>query len=506
MPAAVNLSALLLDRRLAGHGGGPAVRGPGVDWTLSDLAERVGLMAAGFIRAGIGRGDVVAISLRDGPEWPAVVLGAARIGAVCALVSPAIQRSRARLAIGRANARAVVGDQATALPGTPLLSPDLLEGLGAGRPDPGPAAIRSHEPCYLLMTSGSTGIPKWVVHGHGDVRTCLATYGARVLRLRPGDVTWSVAGLATSYGFGNSCYFPLGAGACAWLGGADRSPQALARAVREGGVNVVFGVPTWWARVVRHVEEGRLAPGALAGVRVAVSAGEQLPSRIWQRVNEVLGLRLVNCLGSSEAANLYLSDRPGGPRAGTLGRPVPGYSLSIAGPDGRPSDEGELLVRGDSVMAGYLDDPLASARALRGGWLHTGDLVRRERDASYTFLGRAGDRVKVGALWVSPAHVQAELLRDPDVDYAIVLGVEDEYGLTRLGAVVTVAPGVPRDAGDGLNARCARRLAPHEVPRAIVALDEIPALASGTPDRAAIAEILADALAQPTTSPTPARR
>ena len=77
------------------------------------------------------------------------------------------------------------------------------------------------------MTSGSTGIPKGVVHGHGDVRTCLATYGARVLRLRPGDVTWSVAGLATSYGFGNSCYFPLGAGACAWLGGADRSPQAL---------------------------------------------------------------------------------------------------------------------------------------------------------------------------------------------------------------------------------------------------------------------------------------
>ena len=506
LPTTVNLSALLLDRRLAGHGGEPAVRGPGVNWTLSDLAERVGLMAAGFIRAGIGRGDVVAISLQDGPEWPAVVLGAARIGAVCALVSPAVPRSRARLAIGRANARAVVGDQTTALPATPLLSPDLLEGLGSGRPDPGPAAIRSDEPCYLLMTSGSTGV---------------AEVGRPPARRRadvPGDLRGTGPAAA--------------AGGCHVVGGraghqlrlrqllllpprgrrlrVARRSRSVAGGPRgrhpHGGVNVVFGVPTWWARVVRHVEDGRLALGALAGVRLAVSAGEQLPSHIWHRVHEVLGLRLINGLGSSEATNLYLSDRPGGPRAGTLGRPVPGYSLSIAGPDGRASDEGELLVRGDSVMAGYLDDPLASAQALRGGWLHTGDLVRRERDASYTFLGREGDRVKVGALWVSPAHVQAELLRDPDVDYAVVLGVEDEYGLTRLGAVVTVAPGVPRDAGDGLRARCARRLAPHESPRVIVALDEIPALASGKPDRAAITEILADALAQPTTSPAPARR
>ncbi len=506
MPTTVNLSALLLDQRLAGHGGGPAVRGPGVDWTLSDLAERVGLMAAGFIRAGIGRGDVVAISLQDGPEWPAVVLGAARIGAVCALVSPAVPRSRVRVALGRADARAVVGDHDTALPATPLLSPELLAALGAGRPDPGPAAVRPDEPCYLLMTSGSTGTPKWVVHRHRDVRTCLATYGARVLRLRPGDVTWSVAGLATSYGFGNSCYFPLGAGACAWLDGADRSPEALAAAIGDGGVNVVFGVPTWWARVVRHVEDGRLAPDALAGVRLAVSAGEQLPSRIWHRVHEVLGLRLVNGLGSSEATNLYLSDRPGGSRAGTIGRPVAGYTLSIAGADGRASDEGELLVRGDSVMSGYLDDPLASMQALRGGWLHTGDLVRRERDGSYTFLGRAGDRVKVGALWVSPSHVQDQLLRDPDVDHAIVLGVEDELGLTRLGAVVTMAAGASPDARDRLRARCARRLAPHEIPRALVALDEIPALASGKPDRAAIAQILADALARPAASPAPARR
>ena len=174
------------------------------------------------------------------------------------------------------------------------------------------------------MTSGSTGPPKWVVHRHGDIATCLATYGARVLRLRPGDVTWSVAALATSYGFGNGCYFPLGAGACAWLDG-DRSPEALARAVRDGGVNVVFGVPTWWARVVAPRRRGPHRPPRSSRACAWPSRRESTCRRACgARSGRRLGLRLVNSLGSSEATNLYLSDRPGAPRAGTVGWPVPG--------------------------------------------------------------------------------------------------------------------------------------------------------------------------------------
>ena len=362
----MNLSALLLDERLARYGDRPAVRREGEEWSLGELARRAGVMAAGLAEAGVGRGDAVAITLDDTPAWPAAMLGAARLGAVCALVSPATPRARARQTLGRAGVRAVIGEGDLALPATPLLTPALLERMGAGLPDPGPAATDDGDPCYLLMTSGSTGPPKWVVHRHGDVRTCLATYGARVLRLHPGDVTWSVAALATSYGFGNSCYFPLGAGACAWIDGGDRSPQALARAIAHGGVNVIFGVPTWWARVVRHVADGRLAADALAGVRLAVSAGEHLPARLWDEVRATLGLRLVNGLGSSEATNLYLSDRPGAPRAGTVGWPVPGYEVRIDPTGAGSAQEGELLVRGDSVMEGYLDDPIAGARALAG--------------------------------------------------------------------------------------------------------------------------------------------
>lgn len=465
---------------------------------MGDLAARVGSAAAVLADAGLRRGDTLAVALPDGPAWVAAVLGAARIGAICALASPLTSAERLREALARATPRMILTDDpAVAGPGRWVPPTELERAAEAGLPDPGPVLSRADEPCYLLLTSGSTGPPKWAIHRHRDIRACLATYGARVLRLRPGDVTWSVAALPTSYGFGNSCYFPLGAGACAWVDGLDRSPQALVRAVGAGGVNVVFGVPTWWARVARHAAAGRIDAGALAGVRLAVSAGEHLPARVWLDVRETLGLRLVNGLGSSEATNLYLSDHPGAPRPGTVGWPVPGFALRIApGPAGDPG-EGELLVHGDSVMSGYLGDPAATARALRGGWLHTGDLVRRDEGGAYRFLGRTGDRFKVGGSWVSATAVQAELLSDPDVVHAVVLGVEDAEGLMRLGAVVTARPQAAPGLAERLRDRCAGPLSPHEIPRAIVVVDELPALASGKCDRTAAARLVAGALAAP---------
>lgn len=490
----MNISSLLLDSRLPAHADTVAVRSSDVEWSLAELAGRAGGAAAALADAGVRRGDRVAITVTDGPRWLALTLGAARAGAVCALVSPLTAPARLADAVARAEPRLVISDSGKGAAGAEGVAADALEAAAAGLADPGPVASRDDDPCYLLLTSGSTGPPKWAIHRHGDIRACLRTYGDHVLRLRPGDVTWSVAALATSYGFGNSCYFPLGAGACAWVDGMDRSPEALVHAVRTGGVNVVFGVPTWWARVARHAAEGRIPAESLAGVRLAVSAGEHLPSRVWHEVREHLGLRLVNGLGSSEATNLYLSDRPGGPRPGTVGWPVAGFSLRIVPVNGSPDGRGELLVRGASVMAGYLGDPAATARALDDGWLRTGDLVRREPDGSHTFLGRIGEAVKVGGSWVTPSRVQGELLRDPEVTHAIVLGVEDDRGLTRLGAAVTTRSGAAAGIAERLRAGCAERLAAHEIPRAIVAVDELPALASGKPDRAEIARLVAAAL------------
>lgn len=490
-----DLSRLLVDDPLErGHGDRPALRSASATWTFGELGERVGSAAGWLAGNGVGSGDVMLLALPDSPHWVALFLGAARRGAAVALASPDLPPDRLREAARRLRPSVVVGDLSASTAGRARVLPARAaeEGAGAGLPDPGPAPVRRDDVAYLLLTSGSTGPSKWAVHRAGDIAACCATYGRRVLRLRPGDVTWSVAALPTSYGLGNSCYFPLAAGACAVIAGADRSPAACAAACAAHGVTALFGVPTSWARLARHVADGRVRREAFATVRLAVSAGEHLPAEVWRAV-ERAGLRLVNGLGSSEASNLYLSDRPGNPRPGTVGWPVAGYEVRLRADAANDPGEGELLVRGPTMMLGYLGDDGARA-APAGGWLATGDVVRREADGSHTYVRRAGDRFKAGAMWVDAQRVRRALAEVDGVAEAAALPVGDRDGLVRVGAAVVARPG----AGEGLAGRviagAGHRLRPHEVPRALLVLEALPTTASGKLDRAALHALLAERL------------
>ena len=503
-----NLSVRLVDQRLEeGHGARPALRGAEFEWTYDGLARRAGSAAGWLAGEGIGRGDVVLLALPDSPEWIAIFLGACRIGAVCALASPTLPPERLGEAVRRLGPHAVVAEAGArpAAAGRTLAARSARAAILAGLPDPGPARVRAEDPAYLLLTSGSTGPSKWAIHRADDIAACLATYGRRVLRLRPGDTTWSVAALPSSYGLGNLCYFPFGAGACAAIAGPERSPAACATACATQGVTVLFGVPSSWARLARHAAEGRVSRSAFAGVRLAVSAGEHLPPEVWGAVERTTGLRLVNGLGSSEASNLYLSDRPGDPRPGTVGWPVPGYDLRIRPDAGEGAGEGELLVRGPSVMAGYRGDPAASARALAGGWLHTGDRVRREPDGRYAFLGRSGDRFKAGGLWVDVRRVREALAGHAGVAEAVVLPIRDPDGLLRVGAAVLARPAAFATLRESLLAVASEHLQPHELPRALLILSALPTTASGKVDRAELSRRLAAALTLPPLETEPIR-
>ncbi|MEW6582318.1 MAG: AMP-binding protein [Actinomycetota bacterium] len=496
-----NLSEALLDDRLDAWGDVPAIREPGGTTSVAALAAATGAVAGALVAAGVSQRDVVAIALPDSALWCTAFLAVARIGAVVAPVSLALPADRRRDGVERSGARLVLTDDPDLAAGRACLgTADLREAIAAEAPDPGVAATRADDPCYMLMTSGSTGPSKWAVHRHGDIPACIATYGRRVIRLCPGDVTYSVARLATSYGLGNSLYFPVGAGAAAWIDGQDPTPAGLAWACREGGVTAVFGVPTFWARLARHAAEGRVDVEDLAPVRLGVSAGEPLPEAVWREVRDATGIRLVDGLGSSEATNLYLSNRRGEPLPGTVGWVVPGYALRVVDPAGRdlPDGEaGELLVRGPTVMQGYLGDPAASASALDGGWLRTGDLVRREAGGRFAFVGRTGDRFKAGGLWVDPARVEGDLRSDPEVAEVAVTGAPDAQGVLRVVAVVVLAPadGDAEAARRRMLARAEGRLARHEVPRAVVVVPALPTTPTGKVRRGEVAALARAALA-----------
>lgn len=491
-----NLAWLLVDCVAAIHPRRIALVFDGGRWTISELYVQSVHFAGALHDLGVGQGDTVVVHADDGPDWIAAFLGVVRLGAVAALIGTGVDGARVQDMVMRATPRIVISGAPRISVDIPHISlPQLAAAARQALEDPGLCPVRPDDPCYMLMTSGSTGPSKWVLHRHHDISGCLATYGRRVMKLHPGDVVWSVAALATSYGLGNSMYFPVGLGAAAWLETRGRDPERCAQACRVHGVNVIAGVPTWWARLARHVREGRIDPASFAHVRLALSAGEHLDGKVWEAVRAATGMRIVNALGSSEATNLYTSDRPGDPAPGTAGWAVPGYELRIVPVNGVTAPAGQLLVRGPTVMAGYYGDHEATDRTLIDGWLHTGDVVEPLTNGSIRVLGRVGDRIKIGASWIDPVHVQRQLLDVPGVSGAVCLPVTDDDGVPRLVAVVSVVDHVVevRARIDALVATFPKA----EHPRALVVVAHMPVTASGKVDRTQLVDRARVALRDP---------
>ncbi len=494
-----NLAEILLDAQRARSADRPAVRTPTGIHTYEDLARQTGAIAGELATSDRLAGLKVALVLPDSPLWIATFLALVRLGATVALASPSTPYDRLRAAVDRLDPQLVCTDieELWSLPGRRLGSHELSWMAGSSTADPGPAPTRPNDPCYLLLTSGSTGPPKWAIHRHSDIPACIATYGRHILRLHTDDVTWSVASLSTSYGLGNAFYFPLGAGASSWITGQPPSPREAARACTDGGATVLFGVPTFWARLARHAVEERVDASAFREVRLAVSAGEPLPGPLWRRVRAALGLELVDGLGSSEATNLYLSNRPGHARPDSLGWVVPGFEVRVVDRVGdRVDDEvsGELEIRGATVMSGYLNAPDATAGALRDGWLRTGDLVARQPDATFRFVGRVGERLKISGFWVDPAQIERVLMSHPSVAEVAVSCAPDDTGVARLVAVIVARNGDRSGLRRELNELAHAKLSRHEIPRHIRFVSQLPTAPSGKVRRGEVQALAAAAM------------
>jgi acyl-coenzyme A synthetase/AMP-(fatty) acid ligase len=485
-----NLVTLLVGRWAEeGHGGREAVVDEHGRWTFDDLDAAVRRAAGGLRAAGVTPGDRVLVALRDGRPWVQAFLGAAALGAVAVPADPTEPERLAALAEDCEPA-VVVSAEEEPPPGRTVHPGELDAGEPAEVADVAPDDL-----AYLIYSSGSTGRPKGVMHGHGDMRTGIATYAREVLGLGPGDRCHSMARLFTSLGFGNGFFRVIGSGATAVLTAPRPSPRGVLETVAREKVTVLSAVPTFWLQLARFLER-HPDPAALATVRVAVSSGDSLPGAVAERLREVTGVELIEGLGCSECSNIVISTRPGEPfRPGVLGRPVEGVEVKLADEDGAPVARGEpgrLWIRSPSNTSGYWRREAETRELVRGDWIAMGDTLMEEEDGTMRHLGRSDDLFKVDARWVSPSQVEGALLGHPAVAEAAVVGVRDEEGLTRPAAHVVLAPDADADAGDGLaeelRRHVAHELAPHMAPRTVTVRESLPRLPSGKLDRRGLRE------------------
>jgi acyl-coenzyme A synthetase/AMP-(fatty) acid ligase len=280
-------------------------------------------------------------------------------------------------------------------------------------------------------------------------------------------VCLSVPKLFFGYATGTNLMFPFRFGGSVVLYPGRATVDELLAQIARHRPTLLTGVPTM---INNLLKDERLATTDLSSLRVVLSAGEALPTKLYEDWKACTGVEILDGIGSAEMFHIYISNRFGEVVPGSLGRLVPGYEAEIVDPDGRPVPDGQpgrLRVRGGSTAICYHGDKEQSVRTFQGEWCTTADVFRKDEAGLYWFEGRDDDLLKVSGIWVSPLEIENALLAHEGVAEVCVVGREDEERLVKPCAFVVLRPGHER--GEAMAARLKEhvksRLAPYKYPR-----------------------------------------
>ncbi|XVQ07704.1 class I adenylate-forming enzyme family protein [Spirillospora sp. CA-255316] len=466
------------------HAGRVAVESQdGVRLTYRDLDRLAAGVAAFLLRRGVGRGDRIAVMSDPCPEYVAVNLAGAKLGVTVVGINTRSSVGDAEYCVQDSGAKILFFDRrhrevAEAAAGTAERVELDLHGRG-GRPPGLGAVLESTDPASIpelgrpsdihtiIYTSGTTGQPKGAMISQ-------AAAAVRALRL----VSWfGLTGQDAFLGwlplFHTSGEEPLNA---TFLSGGRyltfrrADPERLVEAVDDRGGTWSWFLPGMFAE---FLDAARARRSRLRGLRFGGGYGNLLPARLLDDLLE-RGVDFVDLFGQTESSLLVAANRIHGTGERDWKKyPAPMLDIRIVRADGSETEvdePGECVVRGPSVMSGYLNRPEATAETFEGGWLHTGDLLVRTHDGALRFVDRKKYLIKTGGENVYPLEVEAALATHPDVAEACVIGVPDDRWGETVKAFVVPHPGRTPDRA-ALDTHCQSRLARYKRPRLIEFID-----------------------------------
>jgi len=461
--------------------------------SFQELSRRSNQVANSLRALGVKRGDGVLIMLDNVlPLWE-VMLACIKLGAVLVPCTLLLSQTDLQDRIDRGGIRHLVVDAAqtakfealeagltrisvgAAVPGWHDMA-ELYGGAAAFEPE---APTRATDPMLLYFTSGTTAKPKLVLHTHqsypvGHLST-LYWVG-----LREGDIHYNISSPGWAKHAWSSFFAPWNAGACIFVYRAARfQAAATLQAIVDKGVTTLCAPPTVWRLFIQ--EDLAAYKVKLRGL---VGAGEPLNPEVISQVEKAWGLTIRDGYGQTETTAI-VGNPPGQPvKAGSMGRPLPGYQVVLLDPDGKEAEEGEIALKLDprplGLMAGYKDDPSKMARAEAEGFYRTGDVATRDADGYFFFVGRADDVFKSSDYRISPFELESFLLEHEAVAEAAVVPSPDPLKLAVPKAYIILRAGCEptRDTALALFRFIRERLSPYKRIR-IIEFGELPKTISG---------------------------
>lgn len=490
----MNLAHLLL-RSARAAGTRPAVLlGDSVLHDYAGLARRAAAIGAALReRLKLQPGDRIGLFTANHPAVLELMFGAWWAGLAVVPVNPKLHAREAHYILAHSGAAvAFVGDDAGGLGSTDLPLPDLRALIGLDSPDY--AALLQHAPlpepadrapgdlAWLFYTSGTTGHPKGVMLTHRNLLTMTLAYFSDVDGVQPGDAALYAAPMSHGAGLYMLPHVLAGARHVVPESRGFEPAEILALARRLRDVSM-FAAPT----MVRRLVEQAAADGADGdGLKTLVYGGGPMYLADIRRALQVMGPRFVQIYGQGESPMTITALSRGqiveaarsadDARLASVGIAQSPVEVRIVDADGHPlppEGTGEVIVRGDTVMAGYWRDPAATAQTLREGWLWTGDMGSLDADGFLTLRDRSKDVIISGGSNIYPREVEEALLAHPAVAEVSVIGQrDDEWGEVVVAFVVARA-GMAVDAA-ALDALCRERIARFKRPKDYRFVDALP--------------------------------
>lgn len=513
LPERLNAAAVLVDVHVAeGRGSQPAILCGDRTVTYDELHQGVNRLGNALRELGVRIEERVAMLLPDTPEWAFAFFATMKIGAVAVPMNTMLMAKDYEYLLNDCRARVLVVDAwllgrvvevrdklkylehvlvaGEEVEGYPRLQ-EVVQGSSASLEA---VDTSKDDAAFWLYSSGTTGFPKGAIHLHHDMIVEADLYARDTIGLRESDVSFSVAKLFFAYGLGNGLYFPLRLGGTTVLLPGRPLPDAVFGVIDQYQPTVFYSVPTSYAALLHDAEKtGRTGLGR---VRMCVSAGETLPKHIYDKWLERFGLEILDGIGSTEILHIFISNRPGKARAGSTGQIVPGYEAKIVDDDGNqlpPRQVGTLLIKGESIAAGYWNKHQQTKETFHGEWINTHDKFLVDEDGYFWYAGRTDDMMKVSGQAVWPADVEGVLQAHPAVLESGVVGMADQDGLIKPCAFVVLkdgrksSPELARELQDFVKNNAAR----HKYPRTVIFLDALPKTATGKVQRYKLRQLAA---------------
>jgi acetyl-CoA synthetase len=464
------------------------------------------LHAAQFLASlGLRKGDRVFVMMPRIPEWWFLTLGCIRAGIVFMPGTPMLTAKDIRYRLLAAEANGVITDASCLDKFEGLVGTGRVEtwvavgqapspwvgyapgGAGTGQHGAGFERTRADDPMLIYFTSGTTGMPKMVQHTQASYGLGHQITGRYWLDLTPEDRHLTLSDTGWAKCAWGKLFGPWSQGACNvvydFRGRFDAA--RILRVLERQKVTTFCAPPTAWRAIVLQ----DLSQYDLSSLRHVLSAGEPLNPEVIDTVKQATGLYIREGYGQTESVVVVGMFSALEPKAGSMGKPSPGFDVSVIDQDGKElpaGQEGDIAVRVKpekpvGLFDGYLNDDASNEVSFRGDWYVTGDRAVKDAEGYFWFVGRRDDVIKTSGYRVGPFEVESALLEHAAVAESAVVGVPDERIGQRIKAYVVLAPGFKAsDAlAEELQEYVKKTTAPYKYPREIEFVTELPKTVSG---------------------------